>query len=298
MEYEGRRESDNVEDRRGTGMPVRGMAVGGGIGSILLVVLALALGIDPRVILGPGGQGGPGGPPGANGPVERDPNAPVDPAEEQAKKFVSVVLADTEDVWHALFPKEFGKQYRDPKLVLFSGQVQSGCGVAGAAMGPFYCPADDKVYLDLSFLGELRDRFQAPGDFAAAYVVAHEVGHHVQNQLGISDRVHQQRERLNEAEYNKLSVRLELQADFLAGVWAHHAQKSKHILEPGDLEEAFGAAKAVGDDRLQKQARGRVVPDSFTHGTSAQRVRWFKRGFDTGDVHIMDELFELPQSQL
>jgi predicted metalloprotease len=206
----------------------------------------------------------------------------ADPAQEELKHFVAVVLADTEDVWHEEFRK-MGKTYRDPHLVLFSGQVDSACGTADAAVGPFYCPGDEIVYLDLSFFDELKNRFHAPGEFAEAYVIAHEVGHHVQKQLGISDKVHAERERLSKAEYNRLSVRLELQADFLAGFWAYHAQKAKNILDPGDLEAALTAANAIGDDRLQKQARGYVVPDSFTHGTSAQRIRWFRRGFETGD---------------
>jgi uncharacterized protein len=194
---------------------------------------------------------------------------------------VAVVLADTEDVWHEQFRK-MDKTYKEPRLVLFSGQVESACGFANAAVGPFYCPGDQMVYLDLTFFDELKNRFRAPGEFAQAYVIAHEVGHHVQKLLGTSDKVHAQRG-LPKAEYNRLSVRLELQADFLAGFWAYHAQKSKQFLQPGDLEEALRAANAIGDDRLQKQARGHVVPDSFTHGTSAQRIRWFRRGFETGD---------------
>jgi uncharacterized protein len=197
------------------------------------------------------------------------------------------ILADTEDTWRELF-RQMNREYRDPKLVLFTGAVQSACGVAGAAVGPFYCPADEKVYLDLDFFQTLRDRFRAPGDFAQAYVIAHEVGHHVQRQLGITDRVLRARRQASRAEANALSMRHELQADCLAGVWAHHAQETRQILEQGDLEEALGAAAAVGDDRLQRQAQGRVVPDSFTHGTSAQRVRWFRRGFDAGDLERCD----------
>jgi hypothetical protein len=197
------------------------------------------------------------------------------------------ILADTEDTWRELF-RQMNREYRDPKLVLFTGAVQSACGVAGAAVGPLYCPADEKVYLDLDFFQTLRDRFRAPGDFAQAYVIAHEVGHHVQRQLGITDRVLRARRQASRAEANALSMRHELQADCLAGVWAHHAQETRQILEQGDLEEALGAAAAVGDDRLQRQAQGRVVPDSFTHGTSAQRVRWFRRGFDAGDLERCD----------
>ncbi len=203
--------------------------------------------------------------------------------EQRLGEFVSVVLADTEDVWNKLFA-ENGRRYVEPKMVLFSQSVQSGCGGASAAMGPFYCPPDQRVYIDLGFYRELQTRFRSPGDFAQAYVIAHEVGHHVQNLLGISDKVHAARSRVNERDYNELSVRLELQADFYAGVWAHHAQKYRKILEPGDIEEALRAASAIGDDNIQKQSQGYVVPDSFTHGTGEQRVRWFKLGFETGDM--------------
>jgi hypothetical protein len=283
MEWEGRRESENVEDRRS--MRAAGLAVGG-LGSLLLVVLALLFGADPRKFLEQAQpqQGGQG------------QNQPASPEEERAARFVKVVLADTEDVWEDLFQR-MGKQYRKPKLVLFTGQVQSACGFASAAVGPFYCPGDEKVYLDLSFFDELARKFKAPGDFAQAYVVAHEVGHHVQNQLGETARVDSQRGRISQAAQNQLSVRLELQADFLAGVWAHHAQQMKQILQPGDLEEALRAANAIGDDRLQKQAQGRVVPDSFTHGTSEQRIRWFRRGFQTGDMSKRDT-FSIPYNEL
>ncbi|MBV8881305.1 MAG: neutral zinc metallopeptidase [Planctomycetaceae bacterium] len=283
MQWSGRRESDNVEDRRGSGGGR--IAIGGGV-SLLVLLAAWALGIDPRLLLN-------------SGLVDTAPSQsrPVDASEEPLKHFVGVVLADTEDVWHAQFVK-LGQTYREPKLVLFSGQVSSACGMAGSAVGPFYCPGDQKVYLDLQFFRELQDRFHAPGDFAQAYVVAHEVGHHVQKLLGISDRVHAQRSRQSERDSNRESVRLELQADFLAGVWAHHAQQSKKILDPGDLEEALRAANAIGDDRLQKQSRGVVVPDSFTHGTSAQRIRWFRKGFDSGDPRLMEELFSLPYEKL
>lgn len=269
MQWEGRRESSNVEDRRMV-TPGR-LVVGGGLGTLVLALLIAYLGGDPGAVL----NQAPDAPP--------EQGAPPDPAQEPLKHFVGVVLADTEDVWHAQF-KKMGRTYREPKLILFNNQVESACGFASAAVGPFYCPEDETVYLDLSFFNDLKTRFQAPGEFAQAYVIAHEVGHHVQNQLGISDRVQSRRSQLSQREYNRLSVRLELQADFLAGVWAHHAQRTKHILEPGDIEAALRAANAIGDDRLQRQARGRVVPDSFTHGTSEQRVRWFRKGFETGDI--------------
>jgi len=282
MQWSGRRESDNVEDRRGGGGGGR-IALGGGA-ALLLMLAAWVLGIDPRALLN-------------TGLVDPAPSRSVSVTEEPLKHFVAVVLADTEDVWHVQFVK-LGQTYREPKLVLFSGRVSSACGMAGSAVGPFYCPGDQKVYLDLEFFQELHDRFQAPGDFAQAYVVAHEVGHHVQKLLGVSDRVREERSRVSERDANHLSVRLELQADYLAGVWAHHAQKMKKILDPGDLEEALRAANAIGDDRLQKQGRGYVTPDSFTHGTSAQRIRWFKKGFETGDAKGMDQLFKLPYSGL
>ena len=283
MQWRTGRRSENVEDQRETpGAPGRGprMAVGGGLGVIIIVVVAALFGVNPMQLLDMAGN------PGAQ--VGKGPQQVVLTHEEkELGDFVAVVLADTEDTWKDLFRK-MGKTYTEPHLVLFTGAVQSACGFADAAVGPFYCPGDTKVYIDLSFYDELKSRFQAPGDFAQAYVIAHEIGHHVQNLLGISDRVHALRQRLNEAEYNKQSVRLELQADFFAGVWAHHAQKMRAILEPGDIEEALGAASAIGDDRIQRQARGYVTPDSFTHGTSAQRIRWFKRGFETGDVKAGD----------
>jgi predicted metalloprotease len=281
MQWAGRRESTNVEDRRG--VPAGGLAVGGGIGSVVIVLLYLLLGGDPGAV------------------VQQPPQRAQQrggAADEETKRFVGVVLADTEDVWSQLFRDQLRREYREPRLVLFTDRVQSGCGLAGAVMGPFYCPLDQKVYLDLSFFDEMRARFRAPGDFAAAYVIAHEVGHHVQHQLGIMDRVHGSRGRGNSPEANQMSVRLELQADFLAGVWAHHAQRMKQIIEEGDLEEAMGAAAAVGDDRLQRQTRGEVMPDAFTHGSSEQRVRWFRRGFESGDLSLMDELFELPYESL
>jgi predicted metalloprotease len=287
MRITGRRESDNVEDRRG--MPVRGLAAGGGIVTVIVVVIALLMGKDPTPLLQQLPQGGSGA---------GTEQAQVDPAQEPLRQFVAVVLADTEDVWGKLFPQDFQRSYEQPKLVLFTSRVESACGFASAATGPFYCPGDHKVYLDLAFFDEMKRKFGAPGDFAMAYVVAHEVGHHVQNQLGLSDKVHNARGRVSEAEYNSLSVRLELQADYLAGVWAHHAQRAKDILDPGDIDEALNAANAIGDDTLQKQAQGYVVPDSFTHGTSAQRVRWFRKGFESGDVGGMNALFEMPYEKL
>jgi predicted metalloprotease len=239
-------------------------------------VLALLFGADPRQLLETLPQGG-------NGPAT---SQPASAEEEELKQFVSVVLAQTEDAWTEEF-RRLGKSYRKPVLVLFSGQVESACGVASAAVGPFYCSGDEKLYIDLSFFQELRTKFGAPGDFAIAYVVAHEVGHHVQNLLGIMDRVDNGRRRMSEGDTNQVSVRLELQADFFAGVWAYHA-RNRGIVEPGDVEEALGAASAVGDDRLQRESQGYVVPDSFTHGSSEQRIRWFRRGLETGDIRQGD----------
>lgn len=267
MRWQGRRESDNVEDRRGMG---GGTIVGGGLGVLVLGLIVYLLGGDPSQLLNQATQSAPA-------------REEVIAAQEESAKFVKVVLADTEDVWNKVFQQN-GRQYKEPHLVLFSGSVQSGCGGARSASGPFYCPMDGRVYIDLSFYDELQERFKAPGDFAMAYVVAHEVGHHIQNLLGISGKVQAARQRASEEESNALSVRLELQADFLAGVWAHHAQKMKNILDPGDIEEALNAAHAIGDDNLQKQAQGYTVPESFTHGTSRQRMYWFKKGFDTGDM--------------
>lgn len=285
MEWQGQRESENVEDRRSFGGGARGVAIGGGA-TLIGVIVCLVLGIDPRVVL----QNAQPGQVSYTQPQSRA-------EQDQLKKFVSVVLADTEDVWHEQF-RLMGRTYVEPRLVVFSGRVQSACGMATDAVGPFYCPEDSHVYIDLQFYEELKNRFHAPGDFAQAYVIAHEVGHHVQKLLGVSQRVHSQRGRVSAAEYNHQSVRLELQADFLAGVWAHHAQRSKHILQPGDLESALRAANAIGDDRLQKQARGYVVPDSFTHGTSLQRTRWFRLGFETGNLKLMEELFSRPYADL
>jgi predicted metalloprotease len=280
MRWEGGRESDNVEDRRG--MPGGPVVITGGFGMLLVIVLALVFGIDPQMLLNPQ-AGGPGGMPGAGGPPVPGQAPGPEGADDELKRFVSVVLADTEDVWHKLF-RQMNRSYREPHLVLFSDRVDSACGFASAAVGPFYCPPDQRVYLDLTFFDQMRTQLNAPGEFAQAYVIAHEVGHHVQNLMGISEKVSRMRGRVSQAEYNHLSVRLELQADFFAGVWAHHANKLRNILEPGDVEAALRAASAIGDDRLQRQARGYVVPDSFTHGTSAQRVRWFRKGLETGDV--------------
>ena len=284
MKWEGGRQSDNVEDRRGDagssgGGMKRGIA-GGGIGVELIAIVAMFLGIDPSMVLGLLGGSGSQGP----APVTQQAPAQRPPEGDQMAKFVSVVLADTEDTWTGLF-KQSGSQYRVPKLVLFRGAVQSACGRAEAAMGPFYCPGDQKVYIDLAFFDDLQRRFKAPGEFARAYVIAHEVGHHVQNLLGIADKVDAQRKRVSEAEFNKLSVRMELQADCLAGIWAHHANRTRHILESGDVEAAMAAATAIGDDRLQQQSRGYVTPESFTHGSSQQRVRWFRRGLDSGQIN-------------
>ena len=276
MLWRGQRQSENIEDRRG--MSRGGMAVGGGLGGIVLLVIALLMGADPRQLL----EQLPSQDPSSRTQTSRS----ITPEEEEQKQFAATVLANTEDVWTDQF-RQMGRQYRKPTLVLFRDQVDSACGLAGAAVGPFYCPGDEKLYLDLSFFTELQTRFRAPGDFAAAYVIAHEVGHHVQRLLGTMEKVDAARRRLSEQENNQLSVRLELQADFLAGVWAHYAQK-KGVLEPGDIEEALGAASAVGDDRLQKESQGYVVPDSFTHGTSEQRIRWFRKGFETGDIRQGD----------
>jgi uncharacterized protein len=278
MRWQESRRSDNVEDRRG--IPA-GVAIGGGVGTLLIILVATFLGADPRQVanlIQNNKQAAPN--PGA-APV------PGNPAEEERKDFVSAVLGDTEDVWEDIF-KGIRKEYVKPKLVLFRDGVQSACGQANSAVGPFYCPADQKVYLDLGFFQELKDKFKAPGDFAEAYVIAHEVGHHVQNLLGISDKVHTLQSRTDKAGANELSVRLELQADFFAGVWAHHAQKMKQILEVGDVDSGLRAATAIGDDRLQMEAQGYVVPDSFTHGTSKQRVKWFTKGLKTGDLNQGD----------
>ena len=283
MQWKSRRESSKGEDWRSGGIGARrgGIAVGG-CGTFIVIIIAILLGIDPRALFQEGG------PIDSQPQVQQERPGPGPEVNDEEKQFVSVVLADTEDVWNQLFPQQVGRPYQEPTLSLFDGQVRSGCGMASAAVGPFYCPADQKLYLDFSFFRQLKGRLGAPGDFAQAYVIAHEVGHHVQNLLGVTSKVDSMRGRVSEAEYNDLSVRLELQADFYAGVFAHHAQRTKSILEPGDIEEALGAASAVGDDKLQMQAQGYVVPDSFTHGSSEQRARWFRRGFDTGDMRQGD----------
>lgn len=289
MRWEDREESQNIDDRRG--MPIGGMVMGGGLGSLVIILLAMFLGMNPKKLMEQPGfqQGG-------------QTKAPLDPAREQAeapvRKFVSVVFRDTEDVWTKLFREQLGRNYEKPKLVLFSDQVNSACGMASAAVGPFYCPGDSNVYLDFSFFAELQQKFEAKGDFAMAYVIAHEVGHHVQNLLGISDQVTQRQQRVSKAEANELSVRLELQADFLSGVWAHHLQKTKRVLEQGDLEEGLIAANQIGDDMIQKKMTGRVVREQFTHGSGKQRVKWFREGMVSGDLNRMMELFELEYDRL
>jgi hypothetical protein len=276
MRLDNQRESENVEDRRGAG----GRRVVGGSIGIGGVIIALAasyfLGIDPSVLLGlfSGGDS-------ALAPQSAPASRP--PAGDEMGRFVSKVLADTEDTWRGIF-RQSGHQYRDPKLVLYTGATPSACGTGQTAMGPFYCPPDQTVYIDLAFYQDLKNRFKAPGDFAQAYVIAHEVGHHVQHQLGIADKVQAARSRASEAQANALSVRMELQADCLAGIWGYHADRARNVLEAGDIEEALAAASAIGDDRIQERSRGYAVPDSFTHGTAAQRVRWFRRGLESGDL--------------
>ncbi len=291
MKWRGRRQSNNVEDRRGQaggGMGGRSMNPmllapllrfvftkrGLMIAGVVIIVMWIA-GINPLSLIG-GFMGG-------GAPVQTSANYQPTAQEEELAQFSATVLADTEEVWNKLIDN-----YREPTLVLFSGSLQSGCGAASSATGPFYCPADEKLYIDLSFFQDMEKQLNAPGDFAQAYVIAHEVGHHIQKLMGITDKVHNLRETVSEKEYNQYSVRLELQADFLAGVWAHHTQRTNQSLEDGDIEEALNAANAIGDDRLQKQSTGRVVPDSFTHGTSAQRMRWFRKGFETGDINQGD----------
>ena len=274
MKWKGRAKSSNVEDRRGRG--VGGAAIGGlgGFGIIIMIIYAL-LGGNPGDIM-------QSIEPGQTQSVPYEATQ----EEEELAEFVSVVLADTEVVWNDIFA-DLGKEYDEPKLVLFTGSVQSACGVAGASTGPFYCPGDKNVYIDLSFYNELKTQFKAPGDFAMAYVIAHEVGHHIQNELGIIAQMDEIRGKVSKEEYNKYNVRLELQADYLAGVWANHVQ-GQNLLEEGDLEEALTAASAVGDDRIQMQSQGYVVPDSFTHGTSEQRKRWFYKGYEAGDLSQWD----------
>jgi predicted metalloprotease len=319
MRWRGERESENVEDRRGEGggfgfpFPGGGMRFpsggsgrgGGGIGILgILIILGLMFffGVDPSVILQGGPPGGGGNFPDIQLPQSRPDTTnfpipgqehgppierPQTSNEDDLKRFVAVVLGDTEDVWRGIFTR-YGERYSDPKLVLFSGGVRSACGTGLAQMGPFYCPNDEKVYIDLDFYEELKNRFKAPGDFAQAYVIAHEIGHHVQKLLGIADQVEAARQRMGQAEGNALQVRMELQADCFAGIWANHAEETKNIIEPGDIDEALNAASAIGDDRIQKQTQGYVVPDAFTHGSSAQRQRWFKRGYESGKLDACD----------
>jgi len=281
MRWEGRRQSGNVEDRRSQGAAP--MFVGGGLLTLLLMLALMFLGADPMQVAQMA--------PEIAGPAPQ--RAPGKPVNDELSQFVRVVLADNEDVWSKLFPPSFGGRYSPPTLVLFTGQVRSACGAASAAAGPFYCPLDRKVYIDLAFYDELKRRFGAPGDFAQAYVIAHEIGHHVQNQLGISNKVQSMRQRLSDRDYNKLSVRMELQADFLAGVWAHHVARFAGTVDEDDIREAVNAAAAIGDDRIQRQSQGYVVPDAFTHGSSEQRVRWFLYGLKTGDPRLMDRAFEV-----
>ena len=272
MRWQNRRKSTNIVDRRG--MRSRGAKLGGGLGAVILVVLYLVFGGKTGDI-----------PQGIQSLQTNETQSvrPLSPAEKKMGDFVSVVLADTEDVWHTMFRRE-GLQYREPKLVLFSNATQSACGFAQSATGPFYCPADEIVYIDLDFLQSMQRQLGAPGDFAMAYVIAHEIGHHVQKLMGIMEKTNRLRQQVSTREYNRLMVQLELQADFLAGIWAHHAQRMKNILEEGDIQEGINAAAAVGDDRIQERSRGYVVPDSFTHGTSKQRAYWFLKGFKTGDL--------------
>ena len=287
MRWEEGRESENVEDRRGAGgvggggFGVSPGIAGGGIGAVAIVVIGLLLGVDPGFLLQLVGGGGGVAPPPAS------QTARPAGGEDEMRRFVSVVLADTEDTWSEAF-RRMGGRYEEPKLVLFTGATQSACGYAQSAVGPFYCPGDHKVYLDLAFFRDLRTKYGAPGDFAEAYVIAHEVGHHVQTLLGITERVNALRQRGGSAQANQLSVRLELQADCFAGVWANQANRARQILEAGDVDEGLQAASAVGDDRLQMRARGYVVPESFTHGSSAQRARWFRRGLDQGTIGACD----------
>lgn len=286
MRWEGNRRSDNVEDRRGEGGGGRGFPLGGrgiGLGTVAIAVVAgWIFGINPLTVLSMLSGG-----PGLEAPTSQQSPAPAPPAEDPQAAFVSTVLADTEDVWDAVF-RQAGGEYRRPKLVLFRGAIGTACGTGQSAMGPFYCPGDQKVYIDLGFYDTLQRQLGAPGDFAQAYVIAHEVGHHVQNLMGVTAKMDEMRGRVSEARMNAMSVRVELQADCFAGIWGHHADKARQLLEQGDIEEAMNAASKIGDDALQRQAGGQVVPESFTHGTSAQRVAWFKRGLQSGTVRDCD----------
>ena len=284
MRWEGREQSTNVEDRRGVAMAAGGIAAGGGVGSIVLLLIMLFLGANPQQLMEQVGQ---------QQELAAESRAKISPENDidaPLVEFVSVVMKDTEDVWGTLFREQLGARYQEPKLVLFKGQVRSACGEASAAVGPFYCPSDSNVYLDFDFFRELKQRFKAPGDFAMAYVIAHEIGHHVQNQLGLSSKIQALQSRAGEVERNQLSVRLELQADYLAGVWANHAQETKHILDSGDIGEAMNAASQIGDDKL---TQGRVRKEKFTHGTSQQRVKWYSAGLASGDLKGMMKPFEV-----
>jgi hypothetical protein len=288
MRWDDFRSSDNVEDRRGMGGG-GGLARGGGLGVGAVLVLTLvgwALGIDPRLLIG-GAEMVTGSNPG--GYVQREqPRGQTGAPQDESGRFVAAILGNTEDVWREQLPRQVNRPYQDAKLVIFSGQTRSGCGAAQSAMGPFYCPLDQTVYIDLTFFNDMKTRFRAGGDFAYAYVIAHEVGHHVENVLGILSRVQSRQREVSQSEANRLSVRVELMADCLAGVWAHHSNAKWKSLEQGDVEEAIAAAEAIGDDRLQKQSGGRVVPDSFTHGTSEQRVRWLMAGLKSGQISSCD----------
>ena len=279
MDIRGRRQSSNIEDRRGM-RPVR-TGVGLSLGGVLFLVVLSLLGINPLPFLGVATKA-----PEVQMQESAQPYQ-ESPQEASLRELTAVVLADTEDTWNTILPK-YGVQYAEPTLVLFDGLVQSGCGTAESAMGPFYCPLDQKVYIDMSFYNDLSQRFGAPGDFAQAYVIAHEVGHHVQNLVGTAEKVRAAQQRASKVQANELSVRMELQADCYAGVWAHHAARSRQLLEAGDVEEGLNAASAIGDDRLQRMSQGRVVPDAFTHGSSEQRVRWFRRGLETGSLEACD----------
>jgi uncharacterized protein len=278
MRWTSGRRSTNVEDARGRGP---GLAVGGGLGTVVIALLVMLLGGDPGAVIGGGG--------GATAPTQGDPAGPSTPATDSMGAFVEMTLQDTEDTWNSLFRAKYGADYPEPRLVLFSSAINTACGFANAAVGPFYCPLDRKVYIDLTFYEQLRRELGAPGDFAQAYVIAHEVGHHIQTVTGISEQVSRRMQQAGEAEANELSVRQELQADCFAGVWAHHIRNSQNVqLEPGDVEEGLRAAAAIGDDRLQAQQRGYVQPESFTHGSSEQRVRWLRRGIESGDPDSCD----------
>jgi predicted metalloprotease len=291
MRWRGGRQSDNLEDRRR--MSPKGMAVGGG-GLLVILIIGLLFGLDPNQLnqlLNQAQQGGPAG-------VEQKDDRPLTPQEEQTKEFAATILGFTEEVWSDQFAKN-GEQYQPPRMVLFSNQVATGCGVAPSAVGPFYCPRDKTVYLDPTFFEELEAKLGgSKAEFSQAYVIAHEIGHHVQNLLGYSELVDRQRQALPKAEFNELSVRLELQADYLAGVWAHYGQQKFRFIEPGDIDAAITSANAIGDDRLQKRSTGFTSPENYTHGTSKQRVRWFSRGLETGDLSMLKAMFEMPYGQL